>query len=93
MNIYTFTLFRIIKAKNVNANFSCRQAKSRTYLYRLALLDNGPHLHKQFEQVQRVETSLKKGTDTAADFTSANLFFAFSHYKNALENDFLTEIT
>lgn len=74
-------------------DFVSRHAKSRTYVYRLALLKNGKHYWTEFERVNRVEECLNKLNPHRDDIPILrNIQFPFKYFLTPIEKDYITEL-
>merc|ERR1719215_2393612 len=80
---------RILGIQKVSPDFLSRHAKSRTYFYRLALLENGKKLFKDYQNVKKVEQVLYPHLNK---FDSPSSFFALANFTTAFERNLLTEI-
>jgi tRNA U38,U39,U40 pseudouridine synthase TruA len=81
---------RFIKLCQVNNEFNSRsQAKSRTYVYRLGMLENGTNLWNDCQNVIKVDKALNGDPLFASTQTFSYLFDGFS---SGLDRNFITEL-
>lgn len=83
-------MFRILKCIQVDLKFYSRRAVSRTYLYRLAMCDNGPAYFKDDQRIKKVNDCLIKNKIISdlitLDFTRGR------NFTNSIDESFLTQI-
>lgn len=81
---------RILNCQQVSPDFIARHAKSRTYLYRLALLNNGRVYWTEVERYKKVERCLNNKNDHY-DFSIPHLY-PLSNFSSIIDNGSITEI-
>ncbi len=67
-------------------NFIARRAKSRTYLYRLALLEKGTEKWKEMNAIKLIDERLKQ----SQSFSSHH--FKFHNFVSVFEHENVTEL-
>jgi hypothetical protein len=77
-----------LACKPVEKDFICRHAESRTYLFRLALADNGLKYWNEFQDIVKIDSNLSKHFD----FEEWGHLFPFANYSSPVDRNFLTEI-
>ena len=78
---------RILDVQSVHSNFIARHAKSRTYLYRLGLLDKGDYYWNELNSLRKIQSALDKKNSY-----KINHMFPFESYVGLFDRDFITEI-
>ncbi|RMZ94621.1 tRNA pseudouridine synthase-like 1, partial [Brachionus plicatilis] len=78
---------RILDCREVGRNFVSRHAKSRTYLYRLAYLKNGPYYWDQVETVKKIDKLLKNSHNHSMPY-----LYPLSNYLSIFDSNCVTEL-
>ncbi|CAF0828737.1 unnamed protein product [Brachionus calyciflorus] len=81
-------LIRVLNCREVDPRFVSRHAKSRTYLYRLGYLNNGPMYSKELETIRKIDRCLERDSFNF----SLPYLFPLSGFLSILDADCVTEL-